>query len=1227
MDIFVRQIPQHATNRQIEAFFHERFAPYGIETFHVSKMRNKPMAIITVLDTRAGQIFLHDHGPFSRLRKSLLWDGKHVQVNRSTSEPNELSLQTLVFKESQKRLTTAKTAASKKKAVAAKLTKFDTTNLQCGFWEYAGANLGFERHYQLLMRGSVYFGFKMAIIVLKDERRIEINYYDCDNIVLGNQDDPTISLTLQRAPKFYSTLKDPDATIVTALSNLKLDAWTKKPEKVFERYRLPGLDEEHEKLSGICLVYRVKLSNPRAIIEVRKLLESNSNMPSTLTLLTKVHAPQQTLQNSWQILNHELTDTRRFGHQAFGIRYQLHRLASNSILSPERVLDLIPQVTRLVQDFGNDAMQSGLRQFFRDVPLAGPQTDAADYTLAKLENLLEECVKKYNKYSFSNPYELAKRHVHINLIHKIIVTPAGTYLEGPEPEPMNRVLRKYAEHTDFFVRVVFEDEDGSSVRYDPRSSQDLIYRRKFKDVLDKSIIIAGRGFSFLGFSHSSLRSQSCWFMAPLFLRTGLLFAPQVLRDLGDFTNIRSPAKCAARIGQNFTDTNATVTLQPAEVGELAIVARNGRDFSDGVGTISHDLLREVWRKYGARSQLKPTALQIRFQGCKGMVSLDSRLVGRQLNVRSNMRKFDTTTSWELEICGAGFRPLPMVLNRQFIKILEDQGVPIDVFLELQKTAVDQIRGMTTSAINTSTFLRENLSMKATKLSSLIEYLDEIGLDYRQSKFLHSIVEMTVVSKLRDMKYRGRIAVDEGVTLYGIMDETGYLREGEVHIVTEKASEGGRKVIVKDRVLITRSPAMHPGDVQMVRAVDVPIDSVLYNLRNVVVFSQFGARDLPSQLSGGDLDGDLYNCIFDDRLFPKRFSTAADYPRIPAIELNRAVTSKDMSDFFVTFMETDLLGMICNFHMQLADRATNGTSDNDCIKLAGMASTAVDFSKTGIPVDMKQCPRFDRIRPDFMAPSPRVIVTEGGFLEAEDGEDGFNDTAFEGVEAERLPYRYYTSKNALGVLYRAIDEFQFLKQSQREQREISSRLTKDPSQGLVRQVSAYLKRLAARYGILYEHHLPLARDIQTGYEDSLLDILYAYAPTAHQPIYECEAFAGEILGRKGGAQGKPLRERSKVMRERFETVVDHTTMRITKGDKAMQEVDFMDELYETEAIDREIEALPRAMACLKVAVEEPSQRDRQLGELISFQYIAMTVSLAELVRYRVGLGFYGPLPRV
>ena len=83
-------------------------------------------------------------------------------------------------------------------------------------------------------------------------------------------------------------------------------------------------------------------------------------------------------------------------------------------------------------------------------------------------------------------------------------------------------------------------------------------------------------------------------------------------------------------------SNATVDLLPENVGKLPEVLNNGFDFSDGVGTISDELLHRVWQVSGRRRYLKPTILQIRFQGSKGVVSLDSRLDGQRLMLRSNM---------------------------------------------------------------------------------------------------------------------------------------------------------------------------------------------------------------------------------------------------------------------------------------------------------------------------------------------------------------------------------------------------------------------------------------------------------------------------------------------------------------------------------------------------------------------------------------------------------------
>jgi hypothetical protein len=331
-----------------------------------------------------------------------------------------------------------------------------------------------------------------------------------------------------------------------------------------------------------------------------------------------------------------------------------------------------------------------------------------------------------------------------------------------------------------------------------------------------------------------------------------------------------------------------------------------------------------------------------------MLSLDSSLKGNKIFLRDSMIKFEAGQDSNIEICGSGIEKLPCYLNAPLIKILEDLGVARDVFLELQREEVESLRAVVQSPRQVASFLEQSHISKSTRLPWLVSVLKGLNLRYVQDPFLKRTIELALVMKLRDLKYKARIRIPKAVTLYGIMDETGVLNEGEIFVpVMNERSR--REVLVRKNVIITRSPAFHPGDVQLANAVDVPEDSPLRQLHNCVVFSQKGSRDLPSQLSGGDLDGDLFNLIYDDRFRLRRIESPADYPRVAGVVLDRPVTMDDIQDFFITFMQQDQLGRIANTHKILADCRPNGTLDSDCLTLAQLHSTAVDFSKTGTPV--------------------------------------------------------------------------------------------------------------------------------------------------------------------------------------------------------------------------------------------------------------------------------------
>lgn len=252
------------------------------------------------------------------------------------------------------------------------------------------------------------------------------------------------------------------------------------------------------------------------------------------------------------------------------------------------------------------------------------------------------------------------------MVHKVNITPTGMTLHGPDPEAKNRILRRFSAYREYFIRVQFCDEDGTDLRFNSQVSYEAVYAR-FKRVMEDGIAICGRVYSFLGYSHSSLRSHSAWFMAP-FVHNGRLETYfTVIPDLGKFGGIRSPARCAARIGQAFSETPFAIELDynGIKYGKIPDVMSTDKRhiFSDGVGTLSSTVVEAI-RDSMPQKRGSATCFQIRWGGAKGMLALDARLQGSIMNVRDSMVKFESDDIKNLEICDTANKPIPMVLNRQ-----------------------------------------------------------------------------------------------------------------------------------------------------------------------------------------------------------------------------------------------------------------------------------------------------------------------------------------------------------------------------------------------------------------------------------------------------------------------------------------------------------------------------------------------------------------------------------
>jgi len=613
MEVFVRNLPEQLSDKQLRDFLGPLLLKLSIKTYCCHKLR-KGCATVTFLDPVQGQKFLELHGTSNlkpQAANQLRHMGRNIYCSVSRNVPDPYLLRSL--RNEQDRQQTKKVNTGKGPRPRLERT-LPCSALACGTWDYdVKSHLVFVPYFTDLRQGVMTFGRKSLSLQLGPPAahlpvlQLDIRYSTVQSMTVGNRSHPSLTLTVFEAPRIYEdTTHVQNLLLPGGLRNLSLDA---RQQRHATKKRVSSISKAHEGVVSSCFVYRLSLP-PEAISTIYT-YKHIRELPTCISWPTAVMRPARSL----ALESAELTSKLclDFDDLPFSLKFQMQKLAQNGYLLPGRVLALIPEISRMVKRLGVPTTLHATRKLFSQIPYAGPETEAKELDLKGLIELLARNELSSQIEMFYSP-DIAERREHMAQVYKATVTPTGTHLYGPDPEPKNRVLRKYSDHVDFFLRVTFVDEDWEPVRFDTDASNENIYHGRFKKVLSSAIDIAGRRYEFLGFSHSSLRAQTCWFMAPFVQDNELLHARIVIAKLGDFSAIRSPAKCAARIGQAFSETSKTVRIRADAVTTIADIDRSGRVFSDGVGTFSSSIMLKLWREYSNSRALRPMLFQIRYAG-------------------------------------------------------------------------------------------------------------------------------------------------------------------------------------------------------------------------------------------------------------------------------------------------------------------------------------------------------------------------------------------------------------------------------------------------------------------------------------------------------------------------------------------------------------------------------------------------------------------------------------
>ena len=468
-----------------------------------------------------------------------------------------------------------------------------------------------------------------------------------------------------------------------------------------------------------------------------------------------------------------------------------------------------------------------------------------------------------------------------------------------------------------------------------KQRNDELFTRVFRTLFN-GIRIGDRHYEFLAFGNSQFRENGAYFFCP----TEHLSCDDIRQWMGNFSHIKVVAKYAARLGQCFSTTRAIHGLSKPDIVKIPDVERNGYCFTDGVGKISPFLAQMITAELGLRFKTAPSAFQFRLGGCKGVLVVSPDAKDKQVHIRKSQQKFTATYNgleiirWSRFSCAT--------LNRQTITILSALGVPDEVFLKMLGEQLSNYQAAMSDHAMAQSLLSKYVDDNHMTIN--IATMIHNGFMVQREPFVISLLHLWRAWSIKLLKEKAKIIVENGAFLLGCVDETATLRgfskptitpgqaftEDElpqIFVQVPSKADANQYNVIEGICLVGRNPSLHPGDLRVVQAVNVP---ALHHLRDVVVFPQTGERDVPSMCSGGDLDGDDFFVIWDKELQPPEWNCdPMDYAAPTPKTQNPPVRVTDLMKFFVRFMKNDSLPTIAHAHLAQADYLNGSVKDPKC----------------------------------------------------------------------------------------------------------------------------------------------------------------------------------------------------------------------------------------------------------------------------------------------------------
>ena len=492
----MRNLPMDLTDRSLRKQLDPLVKALNITDWACRTPERKSWGSITFLRKADGETFLRQHSAIPlpgltrngrpRTRARLVILGANVFCCEADKPPDKFLLKSLEKKHEDSKNPDFK-EPEKQNAVVFKLT-----SLSCGHYEFPRGKFAYcpdvEWPEQDVAAGILKFAKRLAIVTFTyanhGQIRLEIPYGTINEIVVSSRPS-SLTMTLWETPRiFQEEVQDEQMQVMNKLmSNLNFaDGRTSKAQRT-RLAAIPNDKRKHGNVLGQTLVYSFTLSSVEFHHKIGQLRQNKLLTLSSHNLAQ--HSPGHQvleMESGLKVLAKVLSESRSI---PFDVKFQFQALVQNGYLPPQIVAGLLQRLESVISTANNESSNSrpscpisasAVRKLLQQIDFPSPAADPAEFSQKELWAYIQQNEREVRQGLTA---DLASERARQNLVmvFKVQVTPTRILLQGPEPEAKNRVLRKFPNHTQYFARVQFCDEDGQDLYFNSKVSLERIWKR------------------------------------------------------------------------------------------------------------------------------------------------------------------------------------------------------------------------------------------------------------------------------------------------------------------------------------------------------------------------------------------------------------------------------------------------------------------------------------------------------------------------------------------------------------------------------------------------------------------------------------------------------------------------------------------------------------------------------------------------------------------------------